>query len=116
MLISHITIFTILTGAGFTSTGPFPDHMLFAGTEAHRFFTSSGIVYEALEDGSGASLIYPKPTTLRHRLHTDDEEFLDFTQRMLSIDPLHRPTAWEALQHPFLENIDDDEVLYQPSA
>lgn len=90
--------------------------MLHAGTESHRFFTVSGVVYEAREDGSGANLIYPKPTTLRHRLHTSDAEFLDFTRQMLTIDPLSRPTAWEALQHSFLEDIDENEVRYQPGA
>lgn len=90
--------------------------MLHAGTESHRYFTVSGVVYEAREGGAGANLIYPKPTTLRHRLHTENAEFLDFIRTMLTIDPLSRPSAWEALQHSFLERMGEDDVRYNPDA
>ena len=49
-------------------------------------------------------LVVPKPTTLAHRLHLPRETpFVDFLRRLLTIDPLHRPSAKAALRHPYLE-------------
>lgn len=67
--------------------------------------------------GSGAAseqyqylVVYPKHTTLRHRLKTGNRLFLDFVSYLLTIDHNARPTAREALQHPWLFTTDDDDA------
>ena len=47
-------------------------------------------------------LLQPKPSPLRHRLHTDDELFISFIGTLLRLHPDDRPTAEQALQHPFI--------------
>ncbi len=37
----------------------------------------------------------------------DDPEFVDFLSALLTIDPVKRPTAAEALEHPFMKRIRD---------
>ena len=44
----------------------------------------------------------PQVTSLRARLHTDDELFLSFVGSLLRPNPADRPTAAEALQHPWI--------------
>ena len=55
-------------------------------------------------------VVYPKHTTLRHRLHTPNRLFLDFVGHLLTIDHTARPTAAEALQHPWLFSDDEEEA------
>jgi len=85
---------------------PFPEHMLEHGRDVPKYFTSNNLLYERIDDGEGGSggflLIYPKKTSLRHRLHSDDPKFLDFVAKTLAIDPALRPTAEEALRHPWI--------------
>lgn len=91
--------------------------------EVNRYFSSSGVIYERSEDGEGNTslvLIYPKKTTLRHRLHlpkleelTDEEtKFLDFVGWMLHLDPNKRPNAGQALLHPWFDDVDTIDVSY----
>lgn len=47
-------------------------------------------------------LLLPKHTSLRHRVPAADEGFLDFLSYLLTADPTARPSATEALQHPWL--------------
>ena len=47
-------------------------------------------------------ILVPKKTTLKHRLKTEDQYFVDFVRWLLEIDPTKRPTAKEAMQHPWL--------------
>ncbi len=47
-------------------------------------------------------ILVPKKTTLKHRLKCDDPYFVDFVRWLLEIDPTKRPSAKEALQHPWL--------------
>ncbi|CAM9455736.1 unnamed protein product, partial [Phaeothamnion confervicola] len=49
-----------------------------------------------------AMMIYPKRTCLRLRLNVEDALFLDFVSKLLSADPALRPTAAEALRHPWI--------------
>ena len=48
------------------------------------------------------NVLVPKKTSLRSRLHCDDELFLDFLRALLDIDPYRRLSAKEALQHPWM--------------
>lgn len=47
-------------------------------------------------------IFVPKKSNLQARLGTNDPEFIDFVKRLLIIDPSKRPSATEALKHPFL--------------
>jgi serine/threonine protein kinase len=47
-------------------------------------------------------------------MRTEDEEFYRFARSLLSIDPKTRPTATEALRHPFLQDIDPEQVKFVP--
>lgn len=87
--------------------GPFPQQMLDEGSEVHKYFTSKGDVFEAVEevdtDGEGRYNLYsPKRTNLRIRSGCQDPLFLDFLTALLSLDPAKRPTAAQALRHPWL--------------
>ena len=80
--------------------GPYPEGMLRKGRHAHKYFVD-GVVYERDRDGL-PFLLRPKRTSLRARCHTDDALFLSFVGSLLSIDPDERPTAEQALNHPWL--------------
>ena len=82
--------------------GPFPEELLARGRHAHKYFTA-GMVYERDRDGA-PYILHPKVTSLRQRLHTDDEGFISFVGSLLRVSPDDRPTAEEALQHPWIVN------------
>ncbi|CAK0905214.1 unnamed protein product [Prorocentrum cordatum] len=73
-----------------------------------QYFTQDGQLYQEIEGapcaerGRRLHLLVPKRTSLRQRLRTDCAEFLDFVEQLLRLDPAGRPTAAEALAHPFL--------------
>jgi len=96
--------------------GAFPPAMLAGGRFVPNYFTQDGRLYKELEvDLSDVEvapptemlrriqLLLPKRSSLKQRMRTEDEPFLEFLTWMLRIDPAERPTAAEALQHPFLQ-------------
>mmetsp|Transcript_15756 Transcript_15756/g.23682 ORF Transcript_15756/g.23682 Transcript_15756/m.23682 type:complete len:717 (-) Transcript_15756:295-2445(-) len=101
--------------------GPYPEYMLEEGREAPRFYSNSGVFYDRIgEEGETVvSLIYPKKTSLRRRLHLprqgtrDEELFLDFVKCTLQIDPSLRPSAKTALLHEWFDDVDTLDVHYQ---
>ena len=95
------------------------------GRLVQNFFTREGLIYQEVKDGDDESsrkksdrkvkkpaetddeelkihVLIAKKTTLKQRLQCQDAYFLDFVRWLLEIDPLRRPTAKEALQHPWL--------------
>ncbi len=102
--------------------GPFPEKMLKEGRLVSNFFTKEKLLYQegidngdshAYMDNSDAGhkkkvrtgkiqLLVPKKSSLKHRLRTNDVYFLDFVRWLLELDPAKRPTAREALSHPWL--------------
>merc|ERR1712241_1129109 len=88
--------------------GAFPNHLMMRGRHVPQYFTQDGQLYQEIdgpacpERGRRLHLLVPKQTSLRQRMRTDCEELLDFLVRLLRLDPTHRPTATEALQHPFI--------------
>eukprot|EP00930_Biecheleria_cincta_P044909 TRINITY_DN30941_c0_g1_i1.p1 TRINITY_DN30941_c0_g1~~TRINITY_DN30941_c0_g1_i1.p1 ORF type:complete len:832 (+),score=141.63 TRINITY_DN30941_c0_g1_i1:80-2497(+) len=95
--------------------GPFPQHMLAAGRFVPQYFTQDGRLYKENELSAPVTapvpqvdpsrrlhLLLPKRSSLRQRMRTDDEAFLDFLRCLLQVDPAERLTATEALKHPWL--------------
>ena len=111
--------------------GNFPKHMLEGGGEAHKFFTPSGLLYSVVEkeeeeednsedesendekeeeEAEMVDIITPIPTPMANQLGLGDKKslteeevnFADFVSCLLQVDPENRPTAREALQHPFI--------------
>ena len=104
--------------------GPVPEYMMKEGRLVSNFFTREGLIYqEAGADDEGGqtgeekkkkdkslvsdedlkiNILVAKKTTLKKRLKCEDKHFIDFVRRLLEVDPLKRPTAKEALQHPWL--------------
>ena len=125
--------------------GAFPRHLIAKGRQSGQFFTASGLLYEKADpddeshDASMSSheedsynIFQPKTTTLAARLGFDhdllektdlqpeEEEcamFVDFVRQMLTIDPDARPTAEEALRHPWILSsyqLTEDDIRYPP--
>ena len=56
------------------------------GRYSHRFFTKHKILYDRLSDDDRSLVyIFPKKTTLKHRLATDDALFVDFVSSLLQV-------------------------------
>jgi hypothetical protein len=70
--------------------GPIPTHMQRGGKEVEKYFTGNGMLYQRVEERQEVMLMQPKRTTLAHRLHSDDAEFVDFVTKLLDIDPDNR--------------------------
>lgn len=105
--------------------GPIPEYMMKEGKLVSNFFTREGLIYMEApdEDEESQSGIHPaqrkkkvrnedeelkvhilvtKKTTLKQRIGVDDDLFIDFVRWLLEVDPMKRPTAKEALNHPWL--------------
>jgi len=83
--------------------GPFPESMLSKARNVNQFFTSSHILYEIEEGEDDVTLFFPKKTSFRHRVRSDDGLFVDFLEQLLQLDPSLRPTAGQILKHPWLK-------------
>ena len=92
--------------------GPFPPWMM-EGPHGSIYFSGSGCVYEVDPRGAapGAYLLRAEPNTTMHELLAqqldpaifgDVVSFSNFAETLLTIDPDGRPTAAEALQHPWM--------------
>merc|ERR1719188_986252 len=88
--------------------GDFPYHLMTRGRYVPQYFTQDGQLYQDIdgpacpERGRRLHLLVPKKTSLRQRMRTESEEFLSFLSQLLQLDPAMRPTASEALEHPWL--------------
>ncbi|GLJ44721.1 hypothetical protein SUGI_0940390 [Cryptomeria japonica] len=82
--------------------GPIDPEMLAQGRDTHMYFTKNHVLYERIEETEQLGYILPKKSSLRHRLPTGDVGFLEFVGYLLQINPLHRPSAREALNHPWI--------------
>jgi len=63
----------------------------------------SGQLYERNPATDRYELLIPKRTTLSHRVPDAHKGLVDFISYLLLVDPHKRPTAAEALQHPFMQ-------------
>lgn len=95
--------------------------MMKEGRLVSNFFTREGLIYQEAggsgeqEEGAESKkksrggdgdnkihIMVPKKTTLKARVKAEDPYYLDFVRWLLEIDPTKRPSAKEALQHPWL--------------
>ncbi|GAB4815019.1 hypothetical protein N2152v2_002065 [Parachlorella kessleri] len=83
--------------------GPIPAHLLQRGRFSHKYFTRQGDIYERSRRTGRYEYLRPKRTSLRRRTGISDELMLDFLLQLLQVDPARRPSAEEALRHPWLQ-------------
>lgn len=90
--------------------------MLRQARHASKFFSKGNILYDQKPDGQ---IIYlkPKKSSLKSRLKCEDPQFVDFIHYLLTLHGdkryiflnsyiltiIIRPTASEALKHPFIQ-------------
>jgi len=85
--------------------GPFPRELLEEGRYTDKYFTRNYTLYEKIPDSNNYAFLYPKKTSLQHRMHCSDDHFLSFLHYLLTIDPAERPTSKEALRHPWITKV-----------
>ncbi|XP_071732756.1 uncharacterized protein [Rutidosis leptorrhynchoides] len=84
--------------------GPIDVEMLEYGQETDKYFTKDFDLYRINEETDQVEYIIPQETSLEEHLQISDTLFLDFVKSLLEINPQKRPTASEALQHPWLSS------------
>lgn len=82
--------------------GPINQVMLAKGRDTYKYFTKNHMLYERNQETNRLEYLIPKKTSLRHRLPMGDQGFIDFVAHLLEINPKKRPSASEALKHPWL--------------
>lgn len=87
--------------------GPIKKSMLEQGRYTSKYFTEDYQLYERTRQGRLESIKIVH-TTLEEQIGCDDKLFLDFLRSLLTIDPIERPTALEALSHPWFSYEDPD--------
>ncbi|KAK5839632.1 uncharacterized protein LOC108476012 [Gossypium arboreum] len=82
--------------------GPIKQDMLAKGRDTYKYFTKNHMLYERNQETNRLEYLIPKKTSLRHRLPMGDQGFIDFVAHLLEVNPKKRPSAAEALKHPWL--------------
>ncbi|CAA2986197.1 Dual-specificity tyrosine-phosphorylation regulated kinase [Olea europaea subsp. europaea] len=83
--------------------GPIDQEMLVRGRDTYKYFTKNHMLYERNQETNRLEYLIPKKSSLRHRLPMGDQGFIDFVAHLLEINPKKRPSASEALKHPWLQ-------------
>ncbi|KAI7733525.1 hypothetical protein M8C21_014942 [Ambrosia artemisiifolia] len=81
---------------------PIGQDMLAKGRDTYKYFSKNHMLYERNQDTNRLEYLIPKKTSLKHRLPMGDKGFIDFVSHLLEINPKKRPSATEALKHPWL--------------
>ncbi|CAI0548820.1 unnamed protein product [Linum tenue] len=82
--------------------GPIDQEMLAKGRDTYKYFTKNHMLYERNQETNQLEYLLAKKTSLRHRLPMGDQGFIDFVEHLLEVNPRKRPSALEALKHPWL--------------
>lgn len=82
--------------------GPLDTEMLEMGQEIDKYFTKEFDLFHINEETNELEYIIPEESSLEHHLQVSDIAFTDFVRYLLEINPQRRPTAREALEHPWL--------------
>lgn len=85
-------------------TGPIEQGMLAKGRDTYKYFTKNHMLYERNQETNRLEYLIPKKTSLRHRLPMGDQGFIDFVAHLLEVNPKKRPSASDALKHPWLSH------------
>ncbi|KAL1568332.1 hypothetical protein AAHA92_03711 [Salvia divinorum] len=83
--------------------GSIEQGMLAKGRDTYKYFTKNHMLYERSQDSNRLEYLIPKKSSLRHRLPMGDQGFIDFVTHLLEVNPDKRPSASEALKHPWLQ-------------
>ncbi|XP_073042314.1 uncharacterized protein [Primulina eburnea] len=84
--------------------GPIDVSMLKKGQETHKFFTEEYDLYYLNEETDQVEYIFPVESSLEDHLQIPDPALIDFLKFLLQINPKRRPTAREALEHPWFSH------------
>ncbi|KAH1263332.1 Dual specificity tyrosine-phosphorylation-regulated kinase mbk-1 [Glycine max] len=79
--------------------------MLVKGQETHKYFTKEYDIYYVNEETDQLEYIIPEESSLEQHLQVTDTMFIDFVRYLLSINPKRRPSARQALRHPWLSYV-----------
>ncbi|CAN4087836.1 unnamed protein product [Withania somnifera] len=82
--------------------GQIDQDLLVKGRDTYKYFTKNHMLYERNQETNRLEYLIPKKTSLRHRLPMGDQGFIDFVAHLLEVNPKKRPSASEALKHPWL--------------
>ncbi|XP_027358460.1 uncharacterized protein LOC113867376 isoform X1 [Abrus precatorius] len=82
--------------------GPIDQSLLAKGRDTHKYFSKNHMLYERNQESNRLEYLIPKKTSLRHRLPMGDQGFIDFVAHLLEVNPKKRPSASDALKHPWL--------------
>ncbi|KAI4382771.1 hypothetical protein MLD38_008689 [Melastoma candidum] len=82
--------------------GPIEQEMLDGGQETSKYFTEEYHLFHVNEDTDQTEYVIPRSSSLGDHIGASDLVFLDFLKCLLVINPARRPTAREALEHPWL--------------
>ncbi|XWS07630.1 hypothetical protein CRYUN_Cryun41cG0005800 [Craigia yunnanensis] len=82
--------------------GPIDLEMLENGQETYKYFTKEYDLYHINEETNQLEYIISEESSLEHHLQVSDVGFIDFVRHLLQMNPQMRPTAREALEHPWL--------------
>ena len=85
--------------------GPIPSSMVLRGRFSHQYFTQDGRIYERNRESGQLEILCPRKSSLARRVHGADEGMLDFLGYILQTDPAKRPSASDALQHPWMHHV-----------
>ncbi|KAF7816486.1 dual specificity tyrosine-phosphorylation-regulated kinase 4-like isoform X1 [Senna tora] len=85
--------------------GPIDLEMLVKGQETHKYFTKEYDIYYVNEETNQLEYIIPEEWSLEQHLQTSDTMFMDFVRYLLNTNPRRRPTARQALKHPWLSYV-----------
>lgn len=98
--------------------GKIPKKFIDESRLVKEYFTKDYLLYQPDSDDKDkdkdsksselTQLMIPKKSSLRARLKSDDDAFVTFCEHLLQIDPEERPTAREAMKHPFFQKQYDD--------
>ncbi|KAJ9683834.1 hypothetical protein PVL29_016369 [Vitis rotundifolia] len=84
--------------------GPIDLEMLVRGQETYKYFTKEYDLYHINEETNEMDYLIPEESSLEDHLQISDVGFLNFLRDLLEINPQRRPTAREALDHPWLSH------------
>ena len=71
------------------------------GKYRRHIFTKTGDIYERDPRTGEPTIIHPVPSSLNEQMGSSPDVFVNFVQSLLFVSPSERPSAREALEHPF---------------